>query len=465
MRQRACGILHTIICVTVLIAGSVADAQPISGSARHAGMAFSSDALLHGVDAIGVNPSLITRPHGSMVSIAIAPFGLRAGTDFLEYDSYKRYFTGVPSSAGRIPYHLSEADKAVLLRSFDGATGRIGAGISMHLFAATLRTPAGSFGISMSDRVLNEAVLPRDYADFLLNGNPPGRTFDFSETRLLSTWHREYGLTYALDIVKQNRRGISVSIGATVKLLQGFGYFGVERFNSRFTTDPDSFVVSGHAGVLARHAGAGLVDGSSIVFPSLFPSPSGTGVGLDVGAVLGVGDAGRFGLAISDLGSISWSRGARENRADEDFRITDLTDDTQVQDIIDRINGTERSIESFSTTLPAAITVSGAWTFGANRRNPGQGVQLAASVRTGLTSTYASVRGVRASLGADWRIVRAFSVRGGASFGGLLGAVYGVGLGLHMGPLTLDLATNHIQSLFSSTFSTISFAAGLRLDL
>lgn len=442
-----------------------AQAQPMSSSAVHAATAWSGDAIVHGVDAIGVNPALIAEPRGTMLSITIAPFALRAGTDFLTYDSYKRYFTGVPSSAGREPYRLTQTDKDQLIAAFDGPTGRISAGVSMHLFAVTLRTPIGAFGLSMSDHVRNDAVLPRDYAEFLLNGNPPGRTFDFSQTRLLSTWYRAYALTWAMELVRPSRRGISFTTGATFKLLHGFGYFGVERFNSHFTTDPDSFVVTGHAGILARYAGAGLVDGSRIVLPSLFPALSGSGFGIDAGAVLGLGDRVRIGLAVTDLGTISWNRGVRESSADEDFRINDLTTDSQVQDIITRVNGTERSIPSFSSSLPAVLALSAAWSVGATHgRNPPP-LRLTTSARIGLDEMHAHTSGVRAGAGADWRVFEAVSVRAGVSAGGRLGTIYGLGVGMHMGPVTLDVATNHISGIFTSQFSTVSFAGALRLDL
>jgi hypothetical protein len=454
-----------LLCVMQVARLQEAQAQPMSSSAVHAATAWSGDAIVHGVDAIGVNPALIAEPRGTMLSITIAPFALRAGTDFLTYDSYKRYFTGVPSSAGREPYRLTQTDKDQLIAAFDGPTGRISAGVSMHLFAATLRTPIGAFGLSMSDHVRNEAVLPRDYAEFLLNGNPPGRTFDFSQTRLLSTWHRAYALTWAMELVRPSRRGISFTTGATFKLLHGFGYFGVERFNSHFTTDPDSFVVTGHAGILARYAGAGLVDGSRIVLPSLFPALSGSGFGIDAGAVLGLGDRVRIGLAVTDLGTISWNRGARESSADEDFRINDLTTDSQVQDIITRVNGTERSIPSFSSSLPAVLALSAAWSVGATHgRNPPP-LRLTTSARIGLDEMHAHTSGVRAGAGADWRVFEAVSVRAGVSAGGRLGTIYGLGVGMHMGPVTLDVATNHISGIFTSQFSTVSFAGALRLDL
>jgi hypothetical protein len=454
-----------LFCLTHAAAPTAAWTQPMSSSALHAATAWSCDAIVHGVDAIGVNPALIGEPRGTMFSITIAPFALRAGTDFLSYDSYKRYFTGVPSSAGREPYKLTQADKDQLIAAFDGPTGRISAGVSMHLFAATLRTPIGAFGLSMSDHVRNEAILPRDYAEFLLNGNPPGRTFDFSETRLLSTWHRAYALTWAMDLVRPSRRGVSFTAGATIKLLHGYGYFGVERFNSHFTTDPDSFVVTGHAGILARYAGAGLVDGSRLVLPSLFPTLSGSGVGIDAGAVLGLGDRVRIGVAVTDLGSISWSHSARESSADEDFRINDLTTDSQVQDIITRVNGTERSIASFSSSLPAVFALSAAWSVGNSHAKHPPPLRLTASIRAGLDETYAHTNGARAGAGADWRVFEAVSLRAGLSSGGALGTMYGLGLGVHMGPMTLDLATNHITGVFTSQFSTVSFAAALRLDL
>src|SRR5512133_3156467 len=92
-----CVIVSTLAC----LACNSAMAQDLGENARMAGTARSAAALVRGLDALGVNPELIARESTAHVSFTILPFGFHVGTDFINWGTYKKYFTGKVDANGR----------------------------------------------------------------------------------------------------------------------------------------------------------------------------------------------------------------------------------------------------------------------------------------------------------------------------------------------------------------------------
>ncbi|MBL0175694.1 MAG: hypothetical protein IPP94_10585 [Ignavibacteria bacterium] len=438
--------------------------QNVGVPSRVSSMAYSSTGLVNGVDAIGINPALITLPKGQRVSIALLPFSLNAGTDFFSYETYQKYFTGVPGSvAERDPYYMNTAEKTELLDMFNGRTGTIRASMSYTLAAVSVSTPAGSFAIGIRDRIATNAVIPRSLAEFFLFGNTPGTTFDFRETSISSSWTRDYSFTYAQRIQFSRKQSPALSFGATIKYVEGYGYFGLDQFNSTFRTDPDSFVVSGRAQAHALYAGTDWMAQSDIFKFQLFPTPAGSGYGIDLGVMAELSTAFRVGLSFTDVGNINWNRNTREVTADEAIEVSDLGSYQQLDEITRRLNGKEHAISSFSTPLPTAITASAAYSFsrflGVNRP-----MHLALSVREGLNSAPGNSTIPHVGIGAEWEAVPSIPIRLGVAAGGGLSPMLAAGIGLKMDSFTLDIGTNSLDSYVSSNHAALSVAISGRLD-
>ena len=97
-------------------------------SGRTVGMARTFTASSRGLDAIGLNPAnLALDDRGSNVTFEVAPIGLVAGSDFLNYKIYQDDFTGVDSLGAngkptgvRVGKFLSQSDKDEILGLFPG---------------------------------------------------------------------------------------------------------------------------------------------------------------------------------------------------------------------------------------------------------------------------------------------------------------------------------------------------------
>lgn len=455
--------IFTAVFCAALICAAGASAQDVYAPARVAAAAYSNLAVVHGVDALGVNPAQIVLPKGSTVSVSVLPFTFSAGMDFLSYETYQKFFVGVPNNGSRIPYYLSDADKAEVLGSFRGNDGSFYTNTSATLFAATVSTRAGSFGVSMRDRIAGTAILPRAMVEFLLDGNTPGRTFDFGSTRMTSSWTRDYAVTYAQRFAFTRQSAPAISFGASFKIVHGFGYFGLDRFNTSFTTDPDSFVVTGHAGMHARYAGTEWMEQGNVFAYSLFPTPAGSGFGLDLGFMADMTQSIRIAVAINDIGSVVWNRNAKETAADEDFTLNDLTTGDQFDAIREKMNGKERSIGSFTTPLPTAVTLSAAFT--AHRFLGGaHPLVMTMALREGFNSVPGNSTVPHVSIGAEFEAIEQLPMRVGIGVGGNLPAMLAVGVGLRMDSFTLDVGTSSLDALFVTPHTSASFAVTGRLD-
>jgi hypothetical protein len=435
--------------------------QPLSSNARMSGLALSGASVMSDVDAIGVNPALIDMPRGTGFAFAILPFTTRAGTDFIDYESYVKYFTGVEGTNGRTAYTLSDQDKRSILNSFTDVDGTLYMDTRLQAFSAVVSLPALAVGVDMTDRVVSSVSIPRSLVEFLFYGNTPGKTFDLNTTKISSAWYRDYGLTIAKRFMLNQRMQSSISFGTTVKFIQGFAYFGVDRFNSRLTTDPDSFVITGQGDMHAQYAGADwLAEGNFSRF-DLFPRPVGSGLGFDLGCQIRVSENFAIGMSVTDVGYIQWNRNAREVDASETFRLNDVTSDKQFDAILDAFNEHEVEVPSFTTELPSSVLLSGAYTiprlFGA-----GQPMHVTFALREGLTSTLGNSTVPRVAAGAECNFTSWFALRLGTAVGGGYPLMLSGGISLIMTKMTLNLATVNLEEFFSRQFSHISVAVSTR---
>jgi hypothetical protein len=432
-------------------------AQDLGFNGRMAGLGNSAAALVRGTDALGINPALIMPEHPNNVSLSFIPLSFHAGTDFLDFGTYKQYFTGVEGDDGtREPYYLTESDKAAILSSFSGDLGQFAVSGNYRLFAITGGWNGLAFGLDITDRIGSNGAIPQSFVDFLFNGNAPGVTYDFSGLEFRSSWMRTYGVTVAKSL-RLGRQNMPVSVGISAKLVHGYGYFGMERFDSKFVTDPDSFVVYGRANTLTQYAGIEWLDNASIYLIDLFPEPVGTGFGVDIGVHAQISPFLKAGASITDIGSVTWNRGTKKTEVDEYFTINDVSSSEQFDDLKARINGTETDIGSFSSSLPTALTVAAAYSI-PHVFARDKSLHITGAIRNGFNSEPGNIEGIFAGLGVEYAPWENMPLRAGATFGGIQGICISAGVGIHIERFTLDIGTGNVFSAFTEGFTSTSFA-------
>lgn len=456
--------LAIMLLLGLLSLAQVAEAQTIGTSARLTGMGNSSVALVRGLDALNVNPAQLVPSDGVVVSFGILPFGAQAGADFMDYATYEQYFTGTANEKGKMePTHLGTADKHAILGTFQGDVGHFTHDIRYTLGALMVSTRFLTVGLSITERTGGNIAFPRSFAEFMFFGNEPGRTYDFSETAISSSWTRDYALTVAQEFRLYRR--IPLLVGASFKLVHGYGYFGIERFDSRFTTDPSSYEVHGTADMVARYAGSeNAVFANNGFHYTLFPDPVGSGFGIDVGAHLKINRNFSAGLSLVDLGSVSWNRRTYEISANEDFSVDDITTSDQVEEIRTRLNGQERPVSSFSTALPAAMIVGGVLTV-PDVPARGRDWHFTFAWRQGLNDVAGNTTTPRIGIGTEIELMRNVAFRFGANLGGIRPVTFGAGIGFIADNFKLDIGSMDITPHLTSSFSAVALGISSHWDI
>jgi hypothetical protein len=432
------------------------------------GMARTFVGSSRGLDAVGLNPANLAVPGRGTVTVGLMPFGAQFGIDFMTYDLYEEYFTGEKGSGGRIGRLLTDADKRTLLASFPDGVGRGSAHVEARPIGVFLQLHEyGNLAFTITEYGSMNFMIPQDFAKFLLYGNPPGSSYDFSQTSAQVMWLREYALTYARELPTPVFVR-SLSAGVAVKVIHGFGCFEIERANTRFTTGLDG-ILHGNMDFGGRMAGIDPIRGGSDAAYQPFPAPAGTGWGLDLGIASDITRYLRAGVSITDIGSVEWTRNLEQVVSSGTVTVDNPLEETQRDSLEDAVTGERIPGMPFSTPLTTMFRVGaavelhkvpvlrgflwGEWMF-------------ACDFNIGLVDGAAGPQTGRLSMGLEFKPWGFLPLRTGVSFGGPDRYSFALGMGFHFGVFDLDLASEHLNFLFSeAALDHGAVAMGMRIGI
>ncbi len=427
---------------------------------RGMGMARTFVASSKGLDAVGINPANLAMKDNAF-TVSLAPFGVHAGSDFLTYGTYNKYFTGTQTTAGRVATYLDENAKQELLSAFNGGVGTLSADVAARLVGVSLQIESiGGFAFTVTDQLAATASVPKEYLEFALYGNPPGSTYNFNGTKAEASWLREYALSFGGTIPHFGFLDW-MSVGASVKIVQGFGYYKFGEFNTSLATSEDG-ILTGHVSYTSTIAGKDPNTGSFT--PGIFGMPvAGNGTGFDFGIAGGTTSGITFGLSLVDIGKVNWEENIEERTADTTLVVDDPRQVEDGQAIANSLKGKTKSGVPFSTSLPT--TFRAGVSFQVDKMIdwiPGELI-FGVDFNQGLVDAPGSTTRGRISTGIEWKLLKFLPIRTGISFGGTDRVNYAFGFGINAGFFDLDLATENIELLTSpDNFSHASIAVGTR---
>ncbi len=453
------GVVLALACQGLLAQGERTNVQGM-------GMARTAVLSSRGLDAVGINPANLGYSEGKSVTLDLIAFGVHVGSNFLNYDLYTTYFTGVNTDSGWVGRYLSDYDKQKILEAFPGDVGTVFSNVELRLFGLSIEIPKlGTFAFTVTEHMNAFANIPKDYAHFVFYGNPPGSFADFSQTDAQASWTREYTLAFGMPLQRlQFTKTLEAGIG--LKLIHGFGYFGIDRFNTTLETSSTGTITGTvHYGSLAAGADMLVGDQSGQKFTP-FPAPAGVGYAVDLGVSAHVTDFVYVGLSLTDLGSMQWTRNAEEVTADTVIVIDDPVGASGQKDAADRIvKGNKRELESFYSTLPTQLRMGVALQIDRWPGNDGFPGQLLVELdyTQGFKNTAGSTAVPRFSLGVEYTPLSWLPIRTGVSVGGTDRFNLAFGLGFHFGSFNTDLASENVTALLAPrTFSNASLALGMK---
>ena len=418
--------------------------------ARSMGMGNTANAVSKSVFSIGINPANVLHSDETINFSTLLPIpsvSAKAGTNFISINDYNYYFGGVNGKA-RI---LTESDKQHLNSLFSSG-GLVIANTTFNLFSIVVKADqsVGSFGFSINDVVEGNFTVPHALSELALNGNAQNSVFNFNDTKAEAWWIRDYSFTYAREIPEVNLFS-SFGAGISLKMVQGFAFVQSQNVNSSIqTTDQNQIILNGNNEALSafsadfgvKYSFDSTSDKSSNMGP--FPTPAGTGFGIDLGLNASLNNTWQFAFSITDIGSINWNQNTASTSSTGQYTISDLQ--TASDSVKDKFKGVSDSTGGFSTNLPTALRLGASYKF--NSLDDFGTLLLAMDINQGFNDMPGNSTKTRVSIGAEWKPMDWVPyIRTGFSFGGLTGFHWGLGLGIDAGLLEFNLSTLDMQTL------------------
>lgn len=335
------------------------DAQTI-GIGNTFGSAF-------GTLALGKNPAFLAYPRDtvSYFALQVPNFELAVLQSTMTMEDFNKYFGNKESLV------LDEQGKKEFFNTFDDNNGLYYT-LGSKLFALAWKPSQeiGTFALSMTQYISGNMNIPLALIDLAINGNAQGKTYTFDDMQFKTWWIGMTTLSYARDILEFDNESFIKSLtgGISLKLVSGYSYTGLERMNASFTTGENN-VLDGKVDMLAWTAmSPDLQEDSTykeewynVKMPgefSFLPETVGSGFGFDIGFAAELSYNLRVGLAITDIGSITWDKYASEHSSNSESHIDDLLKKSQRDRLEALLSDSSYAVSSFSTSLPTALRIS-----------------------------------------------------------------------------------------------------------
>lgn len=439
--------MKKIIIGIIFLITSSSFAQ-LSEDARLNSMGRTSVSNSFNIGALDNNPAnLIYNQQFDNAKLHIGLFsslGYILNSDFASYDFYNKYFTGDGEGNKKL---LTQQEKLDIFNASKNTSSNANA--SYKLFAITYSADdIGSFGLSVSDKIFGKAFIPTDLSEFALFGNEVNRTYDFSEFNTNFAKLRQINVSFARSL---HEVAPGLAFGISVKPTIGFQY--LETYENEikvFTNDSNEITGSG----MGIFRSAGLDNQFRPV--SGFSDIAGFGMGFDIGLSLKVNDEITAGLSVTDIGWVNWSNNAKQIFYNANIHITDLSDDNQIDSLLNAFKQKEEPIQSFTSSLPMNIRAGITYRIleKYNTRSSGimtyERANISLEYLQGISDKYAgSTLDPRVSLGSEIFLSRMFKVRTGIIAGGEDKIALSIGGGGQFGPVSVNIGTHNILDIFS----------------
>lgn len=256
--------------------------------------------------AIGVNPANLGRSGGPRVVFSIGQLGATAGSKSLTREQVLRFARSAGDS-------LSRADKQELARAFTSDNAlNVNAETTTFGLSVALPTGLGTLAISNRQRLSAHVALNQNAAELTFLGrdaplyvnfnpqNPPLVSEALNGSEVQMTLLNEYNVAYGVGLLDLPAFRLTGGVG--YRYIQGVGAVDVRvktgDINAYSALSPVFKVDYGR--IITGDPSFNLRTGDGV-------QPVGKGHGFDVGLNAEVGKIVRLGVAITDLGHMTWT--------------------------------------------------------------------------------------------------------------------------------------------------------------
>jgi len=458
-----------ILLAAVLLTSTAVAGDP--PNIRGIGMARSMSGLARGVSALGINPANLGMPENHLLTFNLVPFSAKISSELISYDTYKEYFTGVPGPNGTtVAKYLTTADKEKILSIFPEGGATSEADVDLMPTGTSVYVPSvGGFGLATMEHIGTRLVLPKDYLKIFLYGlDSAGSTYKFDQTSFSAWWWREYNLSYGMKLPVKLKQDIELYAGIGLKYIAGFGVLETSHYRAtvaNFRENQNQYRVQLFFDYLIKRSGIDAVGANrSDAGFSAFPQPAGTGFGVDLGFAARL-PGFDLHVSVTDIGSVSWKQNVMETVGSYNLEFTDPFFKTNEDSIQNAVRGTNRPGDAFSVSLPTRLRIGvvvGQDTARAPSWLP-RDLILAFDLSQGFNESMGNSGALRASLGAEYRIIPGVPLRTGFALGEDSKVRWAMGFGFDFRYFSIDFATENLGMLFFKNYDMFSFAFGFQV--
>lgn len=399
--------------------------------------------------ALGINPANLGRQGTSLLSFTIGEVGAGVGSQSL-----------TNSQLRQLVFHSGDAltpDQRTALVANLNSPNALNINADATAFGLSLTLPPGLGGLAVSvhQRLSGHAAFNRNSADLIVNGQqaalvqqyydaagnprsgatPPLLSAALEGTELQLALTNEFNVGYGVEVV--DVPGVlKLTAGVGYRYIQGVGVADVRISGGSLSAYSSlSPVFDINYGSLASSPTFNYKSGSGL-------QPVGSGNGFDVGLAAEVGKVVRLGVALTDMGSMTWT-GNVVTATDQSLRFPQyagLSTYDVIQNVVNQFGASGQTLFTYQTAqerranLPTKLRLGG-------------GVRISEFFEAGLDVTVplnqvaGNLPATFVGAGLDYRPVRWVRLSSGVSGG----AGYGVGV-----PLGITFVTPVWEAGFST---------------
>jgi outer membrane protein OmpA-like peptidoglycan-associated protein len=319
--------------------------------------------------------------------------------------------------------------------------------------------------VNVTERIMARYTLPKNLPEFVWRGNAAflGEEVDFSGLNADASHFREYGITYARTLLKKK-----LNVGLSVKYLYGMENVSTDVNRISVFTDENTFDITARSDFRINSTGAFGDDFESIpddVVGYIFQRNN-HGFAFNLGAQYKINEKWEVAASGLDLGMIFWNDNPINYVMDDanftyqgldiaQFIAQDSTNylENFLDSIVNTFDITETN-NSYSTSLPSRMYVSGAYNINKNNR---VALDFYGEVFKGHFEPAVNISYTK-------RFGKIFAISGSYMYNNQSWANLGAGFALTLGPLQWYLTMDNILApIIPQHVQNFHFHSGLNM--
>jgi len=423
------------------------------------GMADNYTAISRGINAINLNPANLALVRGNNVEVNLFSIHDDSYNNSFSYYEYNRYFTAEGNNG-----FWTEYDKNAIINTIQNDGIHINQDMAVNILGFAINNFAFAVqGIEQGAIHLASSKRPFEIALF---GDSFTKDYSYIDPEVIkadaySALKITLGYAYPLKLklfpgFKWNSIGINLNYYVGTAVVQSLeSDVSLQR---KLVGDNNTDIIMYKANLNARFSVPGNFadeESEEIEWEETSGNTAGNGFGIDLGVSFNFAEKWDFSWSVNNLfTSINWNTNTMLSyqKFSDSLKTTDLfngedsPNEVQEDSIV--------AIGDFSTPLPSVMRLGAAYHLLDN-------LVLTAEYRQGFDNYFGNTTTPRFGGGVQYIINDMFPLRGGVSFGGKYGYLFGLGTGFYASFFHFDISTAISRTAWPSTttglFGAVSF--------